>query len=462
MNQNLTIAIAGASGFIGRALQHFLIENTTHKLVCLSRRDKSNSDTDRVEWRQCDLFSMKDIEAGLKDCDFGIYLVHSMLPSARLTQGDFQDFDLVISDNFARAAQRNNLKRILYLGGIIPDRQVLSPHLASRLEVEETLRASEIPMTSLRAGLVIGPNGSSFRILRNLVERLPVLVCPAWTRTKTCPVYIGDVVRAFEYAIRHEETADKIIDLAGDDILTYKRMMELLALKLDKRRIFIPAPFFSPSLSRLWVRLITGAPKDLVYPLVESLKSEMLPHRDRTLPLDTQSYENMLELALKKEKMNKAPRAFAYTGRSNDKNVRSIQRIPTPNGTKAKEIVDYYFHWIPRFFFPWLKVEVTDTEIFFRFWGIKRPLLLLHYSKERSNNRRQLFYVGDSILGSDVGRGRLEFRDTIDDKSTIAAIHEFKPKLPWYIYKYTQAIIHLWVMKAFAKAVHRKFNRVQR
>ena len=237
--------------------------------------------------------------------------------------------------------------------------------------------------------------------------------------------------------------------------------MSILSQKLSKKRFFISAPFFSPKLSRFWITLITGAPKDLVYPLVASLKSEMLPHSEWVLPIATKGYSEMLDLTIQKEKMEKIPRAFSYTGRSNDKRVRSIQRISTPNGTKAKQIADFYFEWIPKFLFPWLKVEVTETDIFFRFWGIERPLLILHYSAERSNNRRQLFYVHESILGSSEGRGRLEFRDTIDDKSTIAAIHEFKPNLPWFIYKYTQAIAHLWIMRAFARAVDKKFNRAQ-
>lgn len=459
MYNNIKIAIAGASGFVGKALKEYLIENSDFDLVCLSRTDKSSLDNGRVEWRQCDLFSMKDIEAGLRGCDYAIYLVHSMLPSAHLVQGNFQDFDLVIADNFARAARRNHIKRIFYLGGIIPDREVLSPHLASRLEVEQTLAASEIPITSLRAGIIIGPGGSSFRILRNLVERLPLLVCPKWTRSKTCPVYIQDTCEAFNYCLNNPETENKIIDLAGKDILTYKLMMELLSLKLGKKRLFVPVPFFNPRISRGWVTFITGAPKDLVYPLVESLKSEMLPKKERELPLEMMGYAEMLDITLKKESITDVPNAFSYTGEIDDNKVRSIQRIPTPNGTKAKQIADYYFNWLPKFMFPWIKVDVTKTDIYFRFWGVKKPLLILHYSPERSSERRQLFYVKESLLGSSVGRGRLEFRDTIDDMSTIAAIHEFKPKLPWYIYKFTQAIAHLWVMKAFSKAVDRKFNR---
>ncbi len=455
----IKIAIAGASGFVGQALKKYLNENSDFDLVCLSRSDKSQLNCNpRIEWRQCDMFSMTDIENALKDCDYAIYLVHSMLPSAKLVQGKFQDFDLVIADNFARAARQNKIKRIFYLGGIIPDDEKLSLHLESRLEVERTLSSSGIAMTPLRAGLIVGPGGSSFRIMRNLVERLPVLICPGWTKTRTCPVYLEDVCRAFKYCIDHKETENKVIDLGGPDVMPYRSMLEKLAKKTGSRAKFLSVPFFSPVISRLWLTLVAGAPKNLVYPLVASLKSEMLPSDERRLPIDMMTYDEMLEMTLKIEEMNQVPNAFTYTGKMSEQEVRSIQRIPTPKKTNAKAVADYYFYWLPKFLFPWIKVEVKDHDVFFRFWGLKRPLLTLQYSPERSSPKRELFYIKDSLLTCGGKRGRLEFRDTIDDTSTIAAIHEFKPRLPWYIYKYTQAIAHLWVMKSFAKAVDKKFN----
>lgn len=456
----MKIAIAGASGFVGKALIKFLGSDPDIELVCLSRSDKSHLNTEKnIEWRKCDLFSMKDIENSLIGCDYTIYLVHSMLPSARLVQGRFQDLDLVIADNFARAAKKNEIKRILYLGGIIPDVEKLSPHLDSRLEVERTLSSSGIAVTSLRAGLIVGAGGSSFRIMRNLVERLPILICPGWTKTPTCPIYLDDVCRAFKYCIDHTDTKEKVIDLGGADTLSYRSMLEILSKRAGSKSIFMSVPYFSPVISRLWVRLITGAPKNLVYPLVESLKSEMLPQTERRLPIEMKSYSEMVDLTLSIEKMNEAPNAFSYTGQTNEDEVRSIQRIPTSQKTNAKAVADYYFNWLPRFLAPWIKVEVEKTKVSFKLWGLKSPLLVLRYSEERSTPKRQLFYVCDSLLARSGERGRLEFRDTIDDTSTIAAIHEFKPRLPWYIYKYTQAIAHLWVMNSFKKAVNNKFNR---
>ena len=127
-----------------------------------------------------------------------MYLVHSMLPSAHLTQGNFRDFDLICADNFGRAAARNGVRQIIYLGGIVPAAanrgHALSSHLASRLEVENTLAASGVPVTALRAALVVGRGGSSFDILVKLVTRLPAMICPAWTSTRTQPIALSDVV----------------------------------------------------------------------------------------------------------------------------------------------------------------------------------------------------------------------------------------------------------------------------
>ncbi|HJL27639.1 MAG TPA: NAD(P)H-binding protein [Polyangiaceae bacterium LLY-WYZ-15_(1-7)] len=144
-----TLALAGASGFVGSALRRALADE--YRLVGLSRRPRRSPDT---EWRVCDLYSLLDVEQALAGCDVALYLVHSMLPSARLTQGSFADLDLVLADNFARAAAKAGVKHIVYLGGLVPDlpEAELSAHLRSRLEVERALGAHGVPVTALRAG----------------------------------------------------------------------------------------------------------------------------------------------------------------------------------------------------------------------------------------------------------------------------------------------------------------------
>lgn len=168
----LKVVIAGASGYIGRSLLTSLGDHAD--IIGLSRSDSKNDDG--IEWRSCDLFSMKDTEKGVTGADIAVYLIHSMMKSAKLTQGSFEDMDVILADNFAQAAQKQGIKHIIYLTGIIPneDEAHLSRHLKSRLEVERILSSYTIPVTSLRAGLIIGPKGSSFPILTKLVKRLPV------------------------------------------------------------------------------------------------------------------------------------------------------------------------------------------------------------------------------------------------------------------------------------------------
>jgi len=166
----MKIAVIGASGFVGGHLINKL--KSSHEVIGLSRSQLKVEDKN-VTWKRCDLFSMLDIEEGLRGCDIAIYLVHSMAPSAHLDQGDFKDYDLIIADNFIRACNKENIKHIIYLGGITPkDSSVISPHLKSRLEVEEVINHSEIPVSIIRAGMILGSGGSSFNIMLGSVNKL--------------------------------------------------------------------------------------------------------------------------------------------------------------------------------------------------------------------------------------------------------------------------------------------------
>ena len=176
------IAIAGASGFVGRALIEAL--RADYDVIALTRAP-GGARSDGVEMRSCDLFNMRDAERALAGADAAFYLVHSMMPSARLTQGRFDDMDLICADNFARGAKAHGVAHITYLGGLLPPPEdlELSRHLESRLEVERTLAAHGAAVTTLRAGLVVGAGGSSFQMMTRLVERLPFMVGPLWTRS---------------------------------------------------------------------------------------------------------------------------------------------------------------------------------------------------------------------------------------------------------------------------------------
>jgi uncharacterized protein YbjT (DUF2867 family) len=460
----MKIAIAGASGFVGQLLLEGLSKE--FDLIALGRsvpRHPLGEGQREITWRNCDLFSLLQIENALKGADIAIYLVHSMLPRARLTQSSFEDCDLLLADNFARGAKIAGLQRIIYLSGLIPEGPGLSKHLRSRKEVERVLSSQGTPVTTLRAGLILGAQGSSFQMLYLLVKRLPVMICPSWTQTRTQCIAAPEVVDLIRFCILDSRTIGRTFDIGSPEVLNYQGLMAMLAEVMGKHRRFFSIRYFTPGLSRLWVQLITGASRNLVSPLVQSLKHEMIVRDPSLLEMYGKPLMGMRE-ALKKCLVNIKPTLRSSTRQRSqqlrgDSEVRSIQRLPLPEGRTAAWIADEYFKWLPSFFSPLILVHKTDEENVwvFRFAFLKLPLLKLWHSRLRSTEDRHLFYIRGGILAKkDQPSARLEFREVLNGEASIAAIHEFKPSLPWPIYKYSQAIIHLWVMNSFRKHLSSK------
>lgn len=450
MISNPVIVVAGASGYIGKEMiSSLLVKFPKAQIIALSRSEQKANDP-RIIWKACDLFSIKSLETALpKKVDFALYLVHSMGPTAQLDQGSFADYDLILADNFSRVIKRTSLKQLIYLGGLIPEVAKLSLHLQSRLEVEETFLQHSLPTTMFRAGLILGDGGSSFQILIKLVKRLPIMVCPDWTQTLTTPVDLATVVSALTSATSDVTGVGRIYDLAGCTPLTYMEMMTLTAKEMGLKRFFLKVPFFTPTLSRLWVSLITNSSKDLVYPLVESLQHPMLARTSNLYPnlAGVRNYIDLLKNASFKAKSNGAFFRF----QAQRKTVRSVQRLDLPEGKNALWVRDQYLDWLPKFLAPFIVVTQNGDTIVF--WLFKNGIRLLEmtFSKDRSDEDRQLLYVRKGLLVSSENRGRLEFRVVLNRRFVIAAIHDFKPALPWFIYVFTQAKLHLFVMNAFSK-----------
>lgn len=455
----MNVAIAGASGFVGQALAKSLSKN--HQIIGLSRSAKKAS-TGNIEWRSCDLFSLLDAEKGLQGADVAIYLVHSMRPSAHLTQGSFEDFDLIVADNFVKAAERCGVKQIIYLGGLIPENQgPPSKHLESRKEVEEVFEKSKVPAIVFRAAVIIGGEGSSFHIMTRLVERLPVMVCPSWTKTLNQPVALADVCRSIEYALGRSEFENKIFDLGGREILSYRDMMLKVAAVKGLKRKCLPVPFVTPRLSTLWVCGVTGAPQSLVRPLIEGLRFSLVARKDHEFIIpghQPMTLEEALQESLKTYDSHEKPHAFKMPeiGRYE---ARSVQRLPLPAGWSAEDVAKAYMDFLPKLRPLFVDVTVRNPWITFSNRFPKFSLLELEYSPERSWQNRQLFYVRGGLLSQRIGRGRLEFREVLGGKACLAAIHDFKPKLPWYLYVSTQAVFHLWVMTEFKRYLNKCMKR---
>ena len=448
MTDSPTIIIAGASGYIGRALIPHLLEKFPSSQIIALSRSQQNSEDSRVTWRACDLFSLKSIEAAMPmKADLAIYLVHSMGPTAQLDQGSFADYDLILADNFSRAVRSLELKQLIYLGGLIPDSEHLSLHLQSRLEVEETFAQFKLPTTVFRAALILGEAGSSFQILLKLVKHLPIMICPHWTQTLTTPVDLMTVLSSITDAALRVEHIGRTYDLAGCQPLTYLKMMKETGKKMGVKRYFLAVPFFTPTLSRLWVSLITNTSKDLVYPLVESLQHPMVARHDHLFSTEpsNRSYADLLENASLKTHRGKSLFQFKIQR----KTVRSVQRLPLPNGKDALWLKNEYIKWLPRFLSPLIRVRTVDTSLVFSLISARLTLLELKLNEERSDADRQLLYIRKGLFVAEDNRGRLEFRVVLNRRFVLAAIHDYRPALPWYIYRYTQAKLHLLVMKAF-------------
>ena len=451
-----TVVVAGASGFVGQALGTQL--GQTHELVGLSRSDRpANNGYSRFV--KTDLFSLKDCENALEGADYAVYLVHSMMPSARLVQGSFSDLDLLCADNFARAAKHHGVKQIIYLGGLLPTTDQLSLHLQSRAEVERALAATGVPVTTLRAWLVAGANGSPFQMMLRLVKRLPMMICPAWTKTRMQPVAIDDVIASIEYVCGASEHFQKTYDLGCPEIVSYRQLLEETARTLDLRRYMLPVPLFSPNLSRLWVTLTTGAPKDLVGPLVNSLTHEMIARPDHMLEgIKTTSLKKMLTNAVETDaKLKETPRAFKQAPRSNQVHtVRAVQRMTLPEGTDAEWATEAYLEWLPKGLKGLVRVHSSDSgEIHFTLFRGGPTLLTLSLRNHRNEPSRNVLRVTGGILAQETERGRLEFRQVLDDRTLIAGIHDFVPKLPWWLYRVTQAQFHKYVMSRFRAHLNR-------
>lgn len=450
MNATPSIIIAGASGYIGRALIPKLLEKYPQARITALSRSAQTSDDERVIWRACDLFSLKSIEQVVpQKVDLAFYLVHSMGPTAHLDQGTFADYDLLLADNFARAMQKAHIQQLIYLGGLIPDTKSLSLHLKSRLEVEETFAQYGLPTTVFRAGLILGAAGSSFQILLKLVKRLPVMICPKWTQSLTTPVDLNTVLDSMTLASLSKVHMGRTYDLAGCQPLSYVEMMQETARRLGLKRYFITVPFFTPTLSRLWVRLITNTPKDLVYPLIESLEHPMVARSSHSFSAESskRKYFELLESALLKTRPGRSFFSFSFQS----KTVRSVQRFLLPKGKDAEWVKNEYLNWLPKVLSIFIKVKLDGavTAYSLRFFNIK--LLELRLNVERSNNDRQLLYISDGLLVLGERIGRLEFRVVLNRRFVLVAIHDYNPSLPWFIYKYTQAWVHLMVMRAFEK-----------
>ena len=271
-----------------------------------------------------------------------------------------------------------------------------------------------------------------------------------WTKSLNQPIDIIDALNIIKWCIGNKKVFNKPLEIGGNQVITYMDLLKITAKKMNKKRLIFSLSFITVGLSKLWVSVITGTSKFLVSPLIESLKHTMTLNIENKIELEIDyiSVENSVEKALNtKDKIPENPEFIKVKTEKNT--VRSVQRIANPSKRTAKFVARIYPIWLTKTFASLVNANFDGKYVKFSFFKI--VLLELKVIKSRSNEKRQLFFITGGILVKRNDLGWLEFRSVLNDEYLIAAIHEYVPKLPWIFYKFTQAKVHLIVMKQFEK-----------
>jgi uncharacterized protein YbjT (DUF2867 family) len=288
----MKVLVAGASGFVGSRLCPALQE-AGHAVRAMTRRPDEYQGVG--EPARADVTDADSLAAAARGCDAAYYLVHV------LDRASFEKDDADAARAFGSAAWQAGLQRIVYLGGLGRDDDDLSSHLRSRREVEGLLGHAGVPVTTLRAGIIVGHGGISWEITRQLVEHLPAMITPRWVRTKTQPIAVADVVRYLVAVLDVPEAVGRAFEIGGPDVLEYLEMMRRVAVLEGRTRVMIPVPLLTPSLSARWLALVTNVDTQTGRSLVDSMTNEVIVHDDsirRMIPFEPIDYDAAVLQAL--------------------------------------------------------------------------------------------------------------------------------------------------------------------
>lgn len=302
----MKILLTGANGYIGMRLLPALLDEG-HEVFCCVRDPQrfpiSPDDNPGLSVVTGDFLEEETLTDLPKEIDAAYYLIHSMNDRT----GNFENLETTTAENFKNYVGTTAAKQIIYLSGIVNDEDELSEHLKSRLNVESVLRSGKVDVTVLRAGIIVGSGSASFEIMRDLVEKLPVMVAPKWLRSKCQPIAIRNVIALLSGVLNKESARNETFDIGGPDILTYKEMLLQFAEVRGLKRSIITIPVLTPRLSSLWLYFVTATSYNLARNLVDSMKLDVVAKDNRIRDLidfEEIPYKAAVELAFEKIAQN--------------------------------------------------------------------------------------------------------------------------------------------------------------
>ena len=283
--------VFGASGVVGRAL----LPELTRRFDVLAVSRQPHADVPGTAWARADVTNPTSVHEVLNEGDVVVYLVHSLGVS------DFESVDRLAAENVAAAAGSAGARQIVYLGGLGANVAADSKHLRSRAETAECLGSGSVPVTTLRAGMVVGPGSAAFETIRALVDRLPAMICPRWVSTPTQPIALRDVALYLEGVCGLETAFAQSFDIGGPEVMTYREMIERIARIRGKRLRIVEVPVLTPRLSSWWLHLVTPVKAAVARPLIDGLRTPTVVEDERVralVPLVLTSFDDAVRDAL--------------------------------------------------------------------------------------------------------------------------------------------------------------------
>ncbi len=296
----MNILITGANGYIGQRLIPVLLQQGHELFCCVRSKSRFERGTlhERIRTIEVDFLDDRTFTPLPSRIDVALYLIHSMGSSV----GGFEEKESLAARNFLQLIERTSCRQIIYLSGIVNEEE-LSDHLQSRSNVEKILRAGSVPVTVLRAGIVVGSGSASFEIVRDLVEKLPVMVAPRWLNTKCQPIAVRNVIQFLVGVLLRENTYNQDFDIGGPEVLTYKQMLLQFAAVRGLKRWIVIVPVMTPRLSSYWLYFVTQISYPLAVNLVDSMKVNIVARQNdlaKELGIELLSYRAAVKLALEK------------------------------------------------------------------------------------------------------------------------------------------------------------------